>query len=289
MSEYRLARYRGRFAVVWSDEGGRHRHSLGTDSRPEADQLLARFIATRDDALRSGAVITVAKAWEGYRKALGDKPAATTMGFEWKALGPHFGDRSAADLTEADCDSYVAGRRAKGRSDGTIWTELGRLRSALRWAENKRMIDRAPKIYRPAAPPPRDLRLNREQVSTYLAACTFPHVKLFVTLALTTGARAGAILQLTWDRVDLAAGLIRYADPTRAKTKKGRAATPINSLARDALAEAHRGALTPFVIEWAGQPVVSVKKALRTAGKRAGLPWVTAHVFRHSAACILAE
>ena len=32
------------------------------------------------------------------------------MGFEWKALGPHFGDRSAADLTEADCNSYVAGR-----------------------------------------------------------------------------------------------------------------------------------------------------------------------------------
>ena len=158
MPEYRLTR--GKFAVVWRDEGGRHRPSLSTDSRAEADRLFARFVATRDDTLRSGAAITVAEAWEGYRKTLCAKPAATTMGFERRSVGPHFGNRSAADLTEADCDSYIAARRAKGRSDGTIWTELGRLPSALRWAEDKKLIDRAPKIYRPSPPPPRDLRLT---------------------------------------------------------------------------------------------------------------------------------
>jgi len=131
--------------------------------------------------------------------------------------------------------------------------------------------------------------MTREQVSAFIAACDFPHVKLFAILAATTGARMGAILSLTWDRVDLERGLIHYQDPTALKTKKGRATTPINALARGALTEAYSGALTPFVIEWAGQRVQSIKKALATAGARAGTPWVTAHVFRHSAASIMAE
>jgi integrase len=84
-------------------------------------------------------------------------------------------------------------------------------------------------------------------------------------------------------------GLIHYQDPTMFRTKKGRATTPINALARGTLIDARAGATTPFVIEWAGQRVRSVKKGIATAGERAGTPWVTAHVFRHSAACILAE
>ena len=80
-----------------------------------------------------------------------------------------------------------------------------------------------------------------------------PHVKLFAILAATTGARMGAILSLTWNQVDLDRGLIHYQRPTIFRTKKGRATTPINALARDVLKDAHAGATTPFVIEWAGR------------------------------------
>ncbi len=251
MPEYRLARFRGKFAVVWHDAGIRHRVTLGTDSRAEADRLLSRFIASSAAASRSTA-LTVAEAWDGYVNALGAKPAATTMRFMWRSLGPRLGDRNAETLTEDDCRAYIATRRQQGRSDGTIWSELSRLRSALKWAENKRLIDRAPKIWTPPPSPPREKRMTREQVSAFIAACSYPHIKLFAILAATTGARMSAILQLTWVRVDLDAGLIRYHDPERATTKKGRAATPINDLARNALVEARRAALTPFVIEWAG-------------------------------------
>ena len=291
MPEYRLVRFRGKFAVTWNEGGRRFRHSLGVDSRAEADQRLARFIAAQDaaGAAAKGQSYTVADAWAGYLKALGAKPSAVTASHQWKALAAVFGDRNAATLTEDDCRRYIDARRARGRSDSTIWSELSRLRSALKWAENKRLIDRAPKIWIPSPAPPRDRRMTREQVSAFIAACSMPHVKLFAILAATTGARMGAILSLTWDRVDLARGLIHYQDPAVFRTKKGRATTPINALARDALMDAHRGATTPFVIEWAGQRVRSVKKGLATAGERAGVPWVTAHVFRHSAACILAE
>jgi integrase len=163
------------------------------------------------------------------------------------------------------------------------------MRSALRWAEKKDLIAKAPTIYRPAQPPPRDKRLTKAQAKTFLAACDFPHLRLFVVLAISTGARSGALLGLKWDRVDFDAKQIALADPNRPRTKKGRATVPINRTALKALEEARSGALTPYVIEWGGQCVGSVKKGLKSAGTRCGLPWVTAHVFRHSAATWMAE
>ena len=184
MPEYRLVRFRGKFAVTWNEGGRRFRHSLSVDSRAEADRSLARFIAARAAAaaVGKGKAYTVADAWLGYTKALGVKPSAVTASHQWKAIGPAFASRNAATLTEDDCQRYIEARRARGRSESTIWSELSRLRSALRWAENKRLIDRAPKIWLPPPSPPRDRRMTREQVSAFIAACTMPHVKLFAIL-----------------------------------------------------------------------------------------------------------
>lgn len=228
-------------------------------------------------------------AWQQYQKTLEDRPAGITMGHEWKAVGPHFGKMDASRVTEEDCLSYMAKRRALGRSDGTIWTELGHLRSALKWAERKGMIFKAPAIFRPARPVPRDKRLTKEEAKRFRDACDFPHVKLFVILAMTTGARMGAILDLKWDRVDFDAGRIALHNPDRNATNKTRAIVSMNKTAREALLRAKEGATSPYVIEWGGHRVRSVKKALGGAGRRAGLPWVTAHVFRHSAATHMAE
>jgi hypothetical protein len=134
MPEYRLVRFPGKFAVTWNEGGRRFRHSLGVDGRAEADQRLARFVAAQDaaNATAKGSAYTVAAAWEGYTQALGAKPSAVTASHQWKAIGPAFGSRNAATLTEDDCQRYIEARRARGRSDSTIWSELSRLRSALR-------------------------------------------------------------------------------------------------------------------------------------------------------------
>jgi integrase len=291
MAEFRAVQYRGKWAVEWYEEGKRHRASLRLDTganRPDVLQAFAGWQAQYESSHRPSC-ITVAYAWAGYRESLGDKPAAVTMGHEWKAVGPFFGDKAADALTEGDCQSYAALRRAKGRSDGTIWTELGHLRSALKWAERKNLILKAPAIARPERPPPRDKRLTRAEAKRFLEACELPHVRLFVTLAITTGARMGALLDLTWDRIDLDRGLIHLQDPAQRRTNKGRALVPMNQTARQALTEARQGATTKHVIEWGGHKVATVKKALKGAGARCGLPWVTAHVFRHSSACMMAE
>lgn len=63
---------------------------------------------------------------------------------------------------------------------------------------------------------------------------------------------------------------------------------PLNARAHSALDEAAPGALTDFVIEWDGQPLKSIKKAIRMAAERAGVP-CSPHVFRHTAGVWLAH
>jgi integrase len=114
------------------------------------------------------------------------------------------------------------------------------------------------------------------------------HLKLFIRLALATAGRASALLELTWDRVDLDARRISLRDPARHQTRKGRAIVPINDTLYQALLEARPVALTPHVIEYAGQRVLSVKKGIAAAARRAKVKCAP-HVLRHTAAVWMAE
>jgi integrase len=64
---------------------------------------------------------------------------------------------------------------------------------------------------------------------------------------------------------------------------------PVNDTLLPVLQGALQGALTPFVVEYAGKPVGSIKKAFATACGQAGLVDVSPHVLRHSAACAMIE
>jgi integrase len=104
---------------------------------------------------------------------------------------------------------------------------------------------------------------------------------------LATGARMSAILDLTWDRVDLKRATADFNPAGRHQTSKRRTVVPLGQ-ALDSLKEAAEGALTDHVIEYAGQPVKSVKKAMAAAARRTGIP-VSPHVLRHTAAVWMAE
>lgn len=146
----------------------------------------------------------------------------------------------------------------------------------------------APRLWMPPASAPRDRWLTQDQVRKLLDSAPAPHIKLFITLAVTTGARMTAILDLTWDRVDFDEGVIDFAPAGRIQTNKRRVKVPMNASARRALEEAKEAAQTDFVVEYAGERVHSVKKAIAATSKRARIP-CSPHVFRHTAGVWMAK
>jgi integrase len=226
----------------------------------------------------------VSDLWEPYTKDRIAAGVAKRRFSMWKSLEPHFGYKLGKAITRDDCRAYTAARRKEGRTNSTIRTELEALRACLRWHYGKE----APQITAPPPSKPRDRYLTKEEADRLLANIETPHVRLFVTLALATGARMGAILDLTWDRVDFEHGVIDFMPAGRDKTNKRRAVVGMNAKARKALEEAHKGALTDHVIEYGGKPVKSVKTAIAAAARRSKVP-CSAHVFRHTAAVWMAQ
>lgn len=119
-------------------------------------------------------------------------------------------------------------------------------------------------------------------------AIATPHIKLFVIIGLATGARAGAILDLSWDRVDFMHGTIDFRPSGRNQTNKRRTVVPMNATARAALEQAYAGRLADYVIEYGGKPIQSVKKAIQRLAERTGLK-VSPHVLRHTCAVWMAQ
>lgn len=219
---------------------------------------------------------------------------------QWKALEPHFGHRTPGTMTAQDWRDYADNRiNGLGRSPSTVHTELVRLRASLAWGVKADLIPKAPLDYIPTPSAPRDRVLSRHEVERLIEAAkeySDPHVYLFIVLAFNTGARHRAILDLTWDRVDFASGIINYdddlpKDPLAKSWRKGRATVLMSKAARVALWDAWRGRQTSHVIEHGGNRLTTIRNGFRAAVERAGLGRhvdgefvtdVTPHTIRHT-------
>lgn len=285
MPEWRLTRLNGEFCVAWDDGDIRRRYRLGTADRAEA----ARRAPARYAELTRPRGKTVKELWAGYTNDMSGRAVVGTMTHTWKALRARFGDLDGDAVSIVDCREHTAERRAAGIKDGTIHTELGHLRMVLLWARKHRLISEAPSIERPSKPEPKDAYLTRDEARRLLETTKTPHVRLAIMLMIGTGARNEAALQLTWDRVDMDRRMIQLRNPFDQAQRKGRATVPMNDKLHEALQEAKSGALTPFVIEWAGRPVKSIKRGLKASGEAIGRPDLSPHMLRHSAAVWLAE
>jgi integrase len=274
----RLCRVAGRDA--WHIYHRRRRISTGCTDRTEAERALATFLMG-ESRPKAGPAFSVADTLTGYLADRIDrgKPGAERLRWAHKPLTRHLGNVPAELITPASCRAYARSRGSEGVSPVTARTELQALRAALRW----RLGDAAPKMELPPRGQPRDRWLTRGEADKLIAGCKGHHVRLFVLLALHTAARRGAILGLTWDRVDLDGRRIDFNEPGRERTKKRRSRPPINDTLHAALLAAKATAETGYVVEWAGDRVDSVKHGFRSAVERAGLVGVTPHTLRHTA------
>lgn len=228
--------------------------------------------------------------------------SAAQIGFAVKHLIGFFKNRTVSAMTPQLAKEYEAARTAKGIARGTARRELAVLSAAFGHAIKNGRLTSAPRVILPAPGKSRTQHLDEAQIQRLLdACCPVPHLYLWTMLALNTGARKGALLELTWTQVQLDQGLIYLNPEDRDQTSKGRAIVPISASLRAALTAAFnrrsekpdgRGRQwkpSPYVVEYRGGRVLDIKKAFAEACRKSKLERVTPHTMRHTAASIMAK
>ncbi len=288
---YRLGRHRRRWVAITGRGAAKRRRALAADSKSEALRQIRELNQRASHAAlgKSTTVETIFALYVEDRERDG-VPSVKRMREAWKPLSSHFGHLEPASIDKEVCQGFIKRRRRLGVSDGGIRTELDYLSTALRFgARTKLYTGGAPAIERPPQPRPRERWLTRPEVAKLIRSAGAPHVKLFILLAIASAGRPSHILQLTWDRVDLTRRIINLDDPERDRTRKGRAQVPINDDIYGPLKIARELAATDHVIEYNEQPVLSVKKSIAAAAKRARIKGVGPYVLRHTAGVWMAQ
>ncbi|MCA3248717.1 MAG: site-specific integrase [Azospirillum sp.] len=310
----------GTWYICWHDGTRDRRRSTRTRDRRQAEAALAAHIAAdgkpadrRNDALgaapRAQTDVAIADVLATYLESFPDgAPSAATAAVHVTHLVGYFGTQSVSAVTQAACTvgyprfrADANARRLRRTSPapikpGTLRRELTTLQAALQLAVREARLINAPTVTLPAVPPPRERWLSSEEANALLDAAD-GHVRLFIELGLSTGARTAAILDLTWPQIDLVHNRIDFNPPGRPQTTKRRPFVKINAPLHAALTRAREAAKVeaekakrppcPYVVNYCGARIGSVKRALARAITKAGLPtrgWdrVTAHVLRHT-------
>lgn len=277
----------GTIYVVWNDRielapGRFHtqtrRLSTGSTNWRTAEEFRSQFIA----GLKNPAPPpepTIRYLLDRYRNEHGiNTRSLPTMDQQMKPLKEFFGDLQPRHISNALLVDYAKKRKV---SDGTILRSLGILKAAIHYAEGNRWIEKQPQFVMPVRqPPPRELWLTREQVSLLIEKAKAPHIRLFIKIAVSTAARSGAILDLTWAQLDFERRIIDFG---RGYGNKRRAIVPMNDDVYEALIETRQLAQTDHVVEFKGKPIKSIKKTFRQLCKDCGVK-ASPHVLRHTAA-----
>jgi integrase len=324
-SVYLTADGRWRAALSWTDGTGlRQRRVLSGKTQASVRRRLASLRADLDRGLepvRASALGPYLAAWlvrERQRVR-----ASTWRQREQYArvyLTPALGSIPLAKLTPSDVERMTTDLIASGRSARTASHARVILRRALADAlrdgavhRNVAALARPPRITARTIEPGRDY-LDAGQLRKLLAAADGHPLGPLVTVAATSGLRQGELLGLTWPDVDPAAGTLtvrrslarshaggwELAPP---KTRRSVRSLSLSGLAvtalehqRDAQAHAKAAAGTAWqdrdgliFTDAMGQPLrgYTVTRTFQELLATAGLPRITFHGLRHSAATAL--
>lgn len=276
--------------IRYKDRSGRHRKiSTRTPNRIAAVQIKAQFDAeqAKPPKPHEQTVEILLDAYLADRK--GNVNSYDSLFHASKPLKEHFGFTQPQHITDLQNKAYIKKRQKLGRSDGTIIKELTTLRSALSFGVRKDWIVKAKYIEMPPRPAPKDRWLNEDEADRLINACKVPHIKIFILLAIKTGARKSAILQLTWDRVSFKKGIITYPLPGRNHGNKRRAIVPMSKNLKKELLLIRELAQTNGVIEHNGKRVKYPQTAFNTALKDSGINHCTIHDLRRTCATWLVQ
>ena len=203
-------------------------------------------------------------------------------------LRESFGRLRACRITSAQIRDYISWRQAKGITNATINRELAALKRMFRLASQQT----PPLLLNPPHIP--HLRENNvrqgfftEDDYAQLWSVLPDHVKIPFIIGYWTGMRAGEIVTLRWDQVDLARGLLRL-EPGTTKNNHGRViplvGEVVESLWQWKQHTVSRYPSCPWVCHYRGTRLAAIpKKPWRTSCDLVGLAGKLFHDLRRTA------
>lgn len=289
MPDYRLDRpiINGKQSAVWyvcwSEARRSHRQSTGSTDKVEAQRYLAKLAAIQDEPPERFAVGDLCDAYLKDREEDPTVHYPKAIANSLRHIKAHFGLLPASMVTAMTIKSYVLQRRKAKVKDATISKELRFLRQAIKYGVRHGWLTVEPEIKLPGEGEARERYLTREEFARLWFHASPLHLRVFLALAISTGARGKHILALTWDRVDFDAGMVKYAKG--ASATKRTAPVPMNGPLRAILTAAQKArGKSGRVVEWEGKPVKSVRRAYGRACRLAGLEDAHRHDLRRTAA-----
>ena len=213
-----------------------------------------------------------------------------------KHLRDYFEDHKLTDIDERAVVGYRNHRHRQPLrwnpkrtvKGATVNRELACLHSIFQFALRRKYIGENPtsgvKHFNERIERPSKRMLTVDDEHRILEAAP-PHLRVAIVLLVQTGGRTYSEgLSLRWDQVDLGHGVIHPG--SNVKTSDSAQPLPLSQLARDVLKEwkKEQGSESPFVfpsLRAPSKPIGSVKRAWRTALKRAGVAYFPIYNLRH--------
>ena len=313
--------------------GGRQRRKVTGRTKTEVATRIRAIRAQDIQVRRSGAVATVAQLLERWLSTAAaarfGETSSTYLGYKHQTeihLVPALGSIRLERLHPEQIDDYLAAKARDGYSRSTIVKHRSILGQALRWGVKRRHLSWDPASLA-EIPPASVFAAAQPKQSRTPRALTASEARQFVersrshrngaalVLALTTGLRPGELLALTWDDVDLEAGVLHITrawkgtkanrhlgDPkTKGSVRSIGLAAPMVDILRN-----HRhkqGSLrvgeprgTEPLVEFvftsrSGHPIdpANLRSLCRAVATGAGLGHLSPYDLRHSATSLLSE
>lgn len=289
--------------ISFTDASGtRVRKSSGTTNHKEAAALVSKRRLEAHKQTKWGAAPK--RLYDEVMLAYLSDTAATKKSHSrdltsGNALQAHFTGKAIDDLTAQDITDYKRKRREQGRKEATIAKELLLLSAAVNyarahwnWEIKNPVTGRVPVATRKA---PR--WFTADEAKALLVAARghgmVRHLADFIELGLATGMRTGEMLGMTWERVHFDQRMVML-DVGDQKAKRFDS-VPLNETALAVLRRrlVLRQKYAPHV-EWVfchqdGERIQSVKKAFRSACRKAKLKHASPHSLRHTFASWLVQ
>ncbi|MDV6345066.1 site-specific integrase [Nitrosomonas sp. Is37] len=261
--------------------GKRIRQSAGTESRQDAEALLAKI---RLEAFREHHFgIKPQRSWQEavvrYLTIKANLRSYRDVQRICRMLDPYMSNLTLNQINGDVIWSVVQGQLKKGNTPATVNRYLALMRNLLKMARDEwQWIDSIPKIRLLPGEVERDRWLTREEADRLIASSP-DHLAALIRFALATGCRAREITGLEWNRVDLGRRTT-WLNKTKNGTPRG---VPLNKDAVAVLQE-QIGKHHQFCFTYRGQPIGwdLTNTAWVNALKKAGIKDFRFHDLRHT-------